>query len=121
MGDVIDINANKPHLAGKAICLQCKHEWAQVAPHGTLGFECPECACAKGVFQGLVTPDSVWKCECGNHVHALTPEGAQCLMCGEMQYSWFVTIKEPPEVTDEDLPPKSQSPLSLVKKTIEDL
>lgn len=49
MGDVIDINANKPHWEGPVTCSACMHVWRAVAPVGTHVLECPRCAKMAGV------------------------------------------------------------------------
>lgn len=48
MGEVIDFQAFRPHLVGKATCLACSHEWTAVAPIGTLWLTCPECTLERG-------------------------------------------------------------------------
>jgi len=39
-----------PHVAGRARCLTCKHEWAAVAPIGMEWLECPECSVERSRF-----------------------------------------------------------------------
>lgn len=45
MGDIIDINANKPHKVSEVVCLKCLHRWISVRPCETLlkQLECPAC------------------------------------------------------------------------------
>jgi hypothetical protein len=76
-----------PHLSGEARCLQCGHEWAAVSPVGTTVLECPSCRLPKGVFRGLVTPNSptIWICHCKCDTFWLTPQGAFCQLCGDVQ------------------------------------
>ncbi len=52
MGDVIDINANKPHWEGPVTCSACMHGWRAVAPVGTHVLECPSCHKMAGVEFG---------------------------------------------------------------------
>lgn len=76
-----------PHLSGRARCLHCGHEWVAVAPVGTTILECPSCRLCKGAYQGLVAPSSshVWICSCKCDTFWLTPEGAFCQLCGDIQ------------------------------------
>ena len=81
MGDVIDINDKKPHIAGTARCLACKHEWQVVALVGTVeGFECPNCGLEKGVYMNLCFPNNarVWSCRCGNSHFLVVETGDIC-------------------------------------------
>lgn len=90
MGDVVDFVAAKeerePHMSGKARCLACKHEWEAVAPLGTIWLDCPECTLERGRFIGPCERDgSFWRCNCGNHLFEITPEGVYCPNCGVWQ------------------------------------
>lgn len=79
----------KPHLAGPAVCLQCKKEWTVVAPVGiSEGFECPECGTFKGVLQGLVNLEdrAHWRCNCGNFLFSIAEDKCiYCIKCGTVQ------------------------------------
>ena len=78
--------ARTPHLRGRARCLGCQHEWEAVAPVGTTnGLDCPACGLAKGVYVSLVTPKTVWQCNCGNDLFWVLPCGIMCPMCGVEQ------------------------------------
>lgn len=83
MGDVIDITAQRPHISGPAVCLQCGYTWSAVALVGTTELQCPECKAFKGAFEGFTIPEKVRICECGNEHFYLEPEGAMCALCGE--------------------------------------
>jgi Zn finger protein HypA/HybF involved in hydrogenase expression len=85
---VIDLQQAKlnraPHRAGPARCLGCGHEWTAVAQSGETRIECPECKTDKGVFQGLCYPQDgyIWRCNCGNELFLITPDGELCPACG---------------------------------------
>lgn len=89
MGKIIDLAAVKaerePHLSGKALCLNCKHQWVAVAPIGTLDLECPECTLPQGRYMHLVQDDSDphWTCQCGNQFFHITPKRTYCVSCGD--------------------------------------
>lgn len=85
MGEVIDIRANQPHLSGRAVCLECKHDWVAVAPLGTHSLECPACGLAKGTWFSTILPDEVWTCHCGNAAFVVTREYFMCTYCGQYQ------------------------------------
>jgi hypothetical protein len=94
MGDVINLQRYKeeqaPHMAGPAHCMCCKHEWAAVAPVGTVFLECPECLTEKGVFlMPVLRGNSEWTCNCGNTLFKISPDnGAYCPNCGQTQQGW---------------------------------
>lgn len=48
MAEVIDLDAQRPHWAGNASCIDCNHEWVAVTPLQTVSLECPRCS-GKGV------------------------------------------------------------------------
>ena len=74
---------NMPHVSGIAICLDCKHEWAAVAPVGVVWLECPSCSLARGRFKYQHERDGEqWKCNCGNDLFHVKPEGIYCPNCG---------------------------------------
>lgn len=84
MGELLDINKFKPHLAGKMVCLECKHNWVGVSPLGISALECPQCGMIKGVHVGVCCPDIAYTCKCGNHHFFIVYEGkALCCYCGE--------------------------------------
>jgi len=41
--NIVDLDAQRPHVAGPVICLHCEHEWVAVRPVGTHPMECPKC------------------------------------------------------------------------------
>lgn len=84
MGDIIDINALRPHLTGTAVCLNCAHTYVAIAPIGTLHFECPECHLSKSVFCSPVSDDEVYHCSCGCVTFTLGRLGPRCCLCGEI-------------------------------------
>ena len=49
MGEIVDLDAKRPHWSGIASCLRCKHEWVAVAPVGTDDLQCPSCGSGSGV------------------------------------------------------------------------
>lgn len=90
MGELIDINKNKPHLRGEAVCLNCNHSWVAITPVGTMeGFECPECGRFGGIYCHPVCLPSkdkqIWQCSCGNVLFAITPDETLCSYCGTAQ------------------------------------
>jgi len=85
VGTVTNILDKNPHLAGEAKCLTCDHEWAAVAPIGTVELECPECKTWKGVFCGMTAPNTVWECNCGNQHFYIDETGPMCSRCGVRQ------------------------------------
>lgn len=50
MGEVIDIDAQRPHRSSVASCTLCAQEWMAVAPLNTHVLECPACHQLAGVF-----------------------------------------------------------------------
>lgn len=77
---------NTPHLSGKALCLACRHEWAAVAPVGTVWLECPSCTLSRGRFVNAVEREGAhWHCACGNDLFYATPDGFYCPNCGVWQ------------------------------------
>lgn len=81
--EVIDLQAHRPHLSGEAKCLSCNHEWAAVAPIGTVWLECPECGLEKGRLAGTVYRDEHhWHCNCGNELFYVTANVYYCPNCG---------------------------------------
>lgn len=85
MGSVVSLDDRRPHMAGEAKCLNCKSIWEAVAPIGTVELKCPECQTYKGVFIGLVEPEVVWECKCGNRHFYIEPECLSCARCGLSQ------------------------------------
>lgn len=90
MGEVLDINKNKPFSTGPARCLHCGHGWIAVAPVPLTTFDCPSCGLSKGVWQGLVVPNEpIYMCvvnDCGNDVFWLLRDCTMCTKCGVMHY-----------------------------------
>lgn len=88
-----NIDDDGPFLAGPAMCVICKHEWAAVAPVGTFDLECPSCGFFKGHFKFAVDRDVVkdengvnrsctWTCNCGCDLFRITPERIYSPNCG---------------------------------------
>lgn len=85
---VVILAEHRPHASGLAFCMQCKHEWAAVAPMGAVALECPACETQKGRFRfPHRRSGSVWVCNCGNDLFHLTPDGTYCPNCGEWQHA----------------------------------
>lgn len=85
---VVEFRARKPeseqpHISGMARCLDCKHEWAAVAPLQTIWLECPKCTLLRGRFTGpYEKAHAHWECKCGNDLFCVTPDGYYCPNCG---------------------------------------
>lgn len=77
----------QPHSTGTAICLDCRHEWEAVAPDNVLWLECPSCKLVRGRFkyQHEIAEGLEWRCNCGNDLFRVTPDGYYCPNCGEWQ------------------------------------
>lgn len=89
MGDVVDLNCQKPHLNGPAICTNCKHEWQAETPVGDhTNLKCPECGLHVGIIGAPVIPSEWWECVCGGELFYLTREGARCRTCGLISTDW---------------------------------
>jgi hypothetical protein len=75
-----------PHSSGKAFCLDCLHEWAAVAPLGTLWLECPACTLVRGRFKFFHEYEAQhWTCNCGNNMFQVILAGIYCPNCGVLQ------------------------------------
>jgi len=76
-----------PHLAGMAVCLGCRLEWAAVTPVGCVSeLDCPECRTHRGVMKATCAPPEGvdrFECSCGCQVFSVTIYGALCILCGE--------------------------------------
>lgn len=73
-------------LNGKALCIECRHEWDAVAPEGVQCFECPSCGTHKGTWMGVVEPPAErWECNCGGQLFFVTSTGFDCARCGTEQ------------------------------------
>jgi hypothetical protein len=92
MADVVSLADRRPHVEGKARCLECSAEWQGVAPIGTTRLECGVCQTHKGVWVGAMGPPEgalYWRCNCGNDLFTLLPTGApMCAQCGLRASSW---------------------------------
>jgi len=96
--DIIDLDLRRPektdpHLAGKAKCTACSHNWAAVAPVGTDRLECPNCQTLRGVWLSFCTGRegvALYTCRCGCDVFVLTPDELVCTACGECKDGWYV-------------------------------
>jgi len=80
--NVINMADHKPHLSGEAKCIGCLYEWVAVSPVGATELECPECGTLKGVYLGMVTPNLVLECNCGNQHFFIDPDWPMCSLCG---------------------------------------
>jgi len=75
--------AKTPHKEGRALCLQCHHDWQAVAPIGTTQLECPSCHLMQGVFYGVMSTERPqWQCACGEFVFFIDQRGPYCAHCG---------------------------------------
>ncbi len=83
MGILINIESRLPHCSGNAICFDCNHEWIAVAPTVTTWLQCPSCKLTRGRFKYPHQREGLeWKCNCGNDLFHLKPEGMYCPNCG---------------------------------------
>jgi hypothetical protein len=96
MGSVFEFKRKEPmvpHIAGTAVCCECKHEWAavveQAAFDDTSGWlECPACGLQRGRFKYAHVPPAgtpVWVCSCENDLFNVTRDGVHCPNCGTTQ------------------------------------
>lgn len=95
MADIIPIGGTPesdddgPWLSGEAFCSRCKHEWAAVAPVGTLELQCPACETFFGLFRNPVDPGEDvlrWACgACDGQLFYVTQAGFFCQACGKTQ------------------------------------
>lgn len=87
MPEVVNLADRKPHLAGKAICMACRHEFVSVAPVGSVLFDCPSCGAQKAHmrFACVIDGKPTWNCTCGNDLFHITKEGCYCPNCGDWQ------------------------------------
>lgn len=85
-GQIIDLQSRKPvaTLEGSAHCRECGHSWQAVIPVGHVVLECPACRTFKGVFDYGMLPEkgTIWRCNCGNDLFIIRPEGLLCYRCG---------------------------------------
>lgn len=85
-GNIVSFDEYSPHSAGKARCLDCRHEWIAVNRTGGRWIECPKCTLFRGRFVGQhERDDPAWHCQCNNDLFYVTPEGIYCPNCGEWQ------------------------------------
>jgi hypothetical protein len=78
-----DLDAYRPHLSGPARCLACGYCWVTVAPVGTVvGLECAQCGLSQGSFEGLISPETRFVCQCWCDIYYLLPAGCLCVRCG---------------------------------------
>jgi len=77
-----------PHLSGDFVCGACDHEWTGVAPVGITHAECPKCHRFWGSAKHAVEPKQSWRCNCGEFLFWLTPNGAMCRRCGVISCDW---------------------------------
>lgn len=84
--NVVSLAERRPHLSGRARCLECRHVWEAVAPIGAYRLDCPNCALPKGAWVGACMPPdghAIWQCQCGNDLFVLRPDRIQCARCGD--------------------------------------
>lgn len=48
---VVSLDDERPHKAGQAECVSCRHVWTAVAPEPVERLECPSCQKLFGVWQ----------------------------------------------------------------------
>ena len=85
---VLNLDEHRPHSAGEAICLECRHMWAAVTPIGSYQFDCPKCGSGMGRWRFPFGPEvgvKLWTCRCGNDHFVMTPEKIMCAKCGQRQ------------------------------------
>lgn len=97
MADVIPFakpanDPDGPYLAGEALCVQCRHKWAAVAPTGVWQLECPSCGSMHGIWRnplGGDVGDDYFVCNCGcEAMCAYKRDGLfhlKCMKCGTEQ------------------------------------
>jgi predicted RNA-binding Zn-ribbon protein involved in translation (DUF1610 family) len=84
--EAVELGSKRPHVAGTAFCLDCKHEWGAAAPVGVTWMECPACGLERGRFKFSCQRDGLeWRCNCGNDLFHMKPAGIYCPNCGEWQ------------------------------------
>ena len=82
---VINIDEFRPHLAGPAHCLACKHKWVSVVPaaEGNAWLACPNCEREMGHLDWHINPNgAVLVCRCGNDLFYHQVGGSFCPSCG---------------------------------------
>jgi hypothetical protein len=86
--NVVQLGDYRPHVTGMARCLACKHEWAAVAPIGTVELECPECSTFKGLFKGTSSTEfPQFQCNCGEMTFYVDWYGPYCCHCGSRPHN----------------------------------
>ena len=101
MSETIDFAKAKaersPHLACKARCVACKHEWQAVAPLGTLELECPSCGLTRGQWMypfNLDKGQMIFVCNtCDVTGSRSWSHRAFCVGCGQSHYPWAEDMK----------------------------
>ena len=87
---ILDFAAAKlertPHAAGQAQCMDCKHEWAAVAPVGVVALDCPQCSSPRGRFKYEFSADegdALFTCNCGSTLYSrvLRKSGREHWLC----------------------------------------
>jgi DNA-directed RNA polymerase subunit RPC12/RpoP len=87
MKNVVDLQAfrqeHTPHVVGKAVCMNCKHQWEAVAPLGTEWLECPACSSVKGLMKCPVQREGDHlTCDCGSALFYIMRTMTYCAICG---------------------------------------
>jgi hypothetical protein len=93
MGKIVLLSDYRPHTAGKARCLDCRHEFEAVAAIGATWLECPQCGLMRGRYiYGVERSDPHWKCDCGNTLFSIyysqSGSAVVCNNCGVHQTGW---------------------------------
>ena len=87
MTDIVDLQTERerrsPHSQGRALCMNCQHEWQAVVPVGVFWFECPACHAHKGFFKYEFARDSLlYTCKCDNQLFCISEKRTYCQNCG---------------------------------------
>jgi len=82
VGDVVSLDAQRPHITCGAKCLDCGRTWQAVAPVGVTELECPDCGTLRGTWTHPIAPDTLWQCDCGGQHFYIGYREAHCARCG---------------------------------------
>ena len=85
MGEVVNLTKEQPHVAAKAVCLACRHEFLAVAATGTQYLTCPNCDLERATWKFPLSPPGreMWFCGCGGELFTLTRAQPHCATCGK--------------------------------------
>jgi len=90
--------AKSPHVADRAYCTACKHEWVAVAPVGTLWLECPKCTTYRALFHFAPHRGDLTRVcpKCDGFLFSVLQRGKlECVACAELL---------PGDYTEDDTP-----------------